>query len=525
MSNKGLAKAAGILMIAMFLSRILGFVREQVMTGKFGQTYITDAYFAAFTVPDLLYNLLVGGALSAAFIPVFSGYLAQEQEEEGWRVASTVINLSIILLAIGIIFGMLFTPVLMKLVAYKFSGETLELAIYLTRIMFPAVLFTGLNGLMAGILNSYKHFTAPAIGAVFYNISIIFFGYVLSTYYGLGIVGFSVGVIVGVIGNFLIQMPIVKKQGFRYQMVLDWRHPGVKKIGLLMLPAMLGLAANQINLIINQNLASGLDEGSITALRLANRLMMLPIGVFAFSISAAVFPNLTEYFAKKEMTQFKLTFTRGLGSVFFISLPAAVGLMALAEPIIRLLFQQYAFTEADTALTATTLFYYSIGLVGHAGTILTVRAFYAISDTWTPVKISAITILANYLLNLALIGPMGAGGLALAFSITGLLSNLALLIMLQRKIGSMSGKKMAISFSKSLFVSLLMGAGVYFTAYLVGQFVDLQLKWGQIIQVLAGVGIGGIIFLAIAHIFKVEEADMVMGILKRRFGRRAKALG
>ncbi|HEX3032686.1 MAG TPA: lipid II flippase MurJ [Bacillota bacterium] len=242
--NQRVAKAAGVIMIAMLLSRILGFVREQALTTQFGLTYLTDAYFAAFAIPDLLYNLLVGGALSSAFIPVFSSYLARDKEDEAWEIASTVINIAVIGLLIGIILGEIFTPALIPLVARKFQGEKLLLTIHLSRIMFPAVLFTGLNGLMMGILNSYKNFAYPAIGAVLYNVGIIAMGVLLGP--RIGVAGFSIGVIVGVLLNFFIQFPtLIRKRKLKYRPIINFRHPGVIEIGALMIPAIIGLSVSQ----------------------------------------------------------------------------------------------------------------------------------------------------------------------------------------------------------------------------------------------------------------------------------------
>ncbi len=519
--QKGVARAAGVLMVAMLLSRVLGFVREQAMTSRFGKSFATDAYFAAFTIPDLLYNLLVGGALSAAFIPVFSGYLAKEQEEEGWIVASTVINFTIIVMTVGIVLGMVFTPYLIPLVAYKFSGPTLDLTITLTRIMFPAVLFTGLNGLMMGILNSYKHFTAPAVGAVIYNVAIIALGLALSHRYGIA--GFSIGVVAGVLGNFFVQLPVLKRVGLRYRPVLDLKHPGVRRMGLLMIPALIGLSANQVNLVINQNLASGLSEGSITALRLANRLMLLPLGIFAFSIGAAVFPTLTSLAATNKMVEFRETFSRGVRSVIFITLPAAVGLMTLGVPIVRLLFQQGRFSHEATQVTAEALFFYCIGLFAQAAVLVIVRAFYALQDTTTPVLVSVSTIVLNYLLNITFIGYLGASGLALAYSLTGIFNMLALLFLLRKKIGLIDGRRLALSLLQVVGAASLMGAAAYGTAAGLAQVLDLSSKLNQALQVGAAVGAGVLVYALVALFLHMEEAEVVKDMLRRKFGGRVRA--
>lgn len=517
-SNKGVAKAAGVIMIAMFLSRILGFVRDQAMTSQFGRTYITDAYIAAFSIPDLLYNLLVGGALSSAFIPVFSSYLAQDKEDEGWEVASTVINIAVIGLTIGIIFGEYFTPFLIPLVASKFQGAKLDLTIKLTRIMFPAVLFTGLNGLMMGILNSYNDFTYPAIGSVVYNVGIIAMGVLLGPH--LGIAGFSIGVIVGVIGNFLIQFPSLKRmRKMKYRPVLKLRHPGVKKIGLLMIPTVLGLAVSQINLLINQNLASGLSSGSITALRMANRIMLVPLGIFAYSISMAIFPTLTAYVATERMDDYKKTFSLGIRTIAFITIPAAVGMMVLGMPIIRLLFEQGKFQHNDTVATASVLIYYAIGLFAQSAVFIIIRGFYALHDTKTPLKLGLLTITGNYILSHLLIVYLGARGLALAYSLTGFVDMTALLFLLRRKIGPLGIKKILISALKTLVAAAIMGLTAYFIASYFEVTVSVQRKLVQLAEVLTVVSIAAGVYFGLAKLLKMEEVDIVFGILLKRFKR------
>ncbi|AVX30411.1 putative peptidoglycan lipid II flippase [Carboxydocella thermautotrophica] len=523
MSSKsgGVARAAGILMVTMILSRILGLVRDQVLTARFGSSHLTDAYLAAFTIPDLLYNLLVGGALSAAFIPVFSSYLARGEEKEAFTVASTAINLVMLLLSLGTVLAMIFTPALMPLVAYKFPAETREITIYLTRIMLPSVLFTALNGLMMGILNSYKHFTAPAVGALWYNVAIILAGWFLAPW--LGIAAFPVGVLLGVMANFLWQLPRVKKIGFRYRPVLELRHPGLQKMLWLMLPALLGLAANQINLIINQNLASGLDAGSITALRVANRLMAVPLGVFAFAIGAAVFPTLTSLAAVGKMSEFKNTLLDGLRSVFFITLPAAAGLMALAEPIVRLLFQQGKFSAADTRLTALALFWYCLGLFAQGAVLVVTRAFYALQDTTTPVSVAVVTILINYLLNVAMVERFAAPGLAFGYSVTGIINFLALLYLLRRKTGPLGLSQLVRSWGKGSTAALVMGIAVYFLDQGLVQVVPVSQKGGQLLEVLLTVTSGAALYWLLARLFKMQEAEQVRQLVVRRLNRQRAA--
>lgn len=523
MSSTGtkVAKAAGIIMVAMVLSRILGYARDMVIYAAFGQNHLTDAYNAAFSIPDFLYYLLVGGALSSAFIPVFSGYIAKNQEEEGWRVASTVFNLVLILMLGGIVLGVIFTPALVRLLVPGFSPENQALTVTMTRIMFLQTLFMALNGISMGILNSYQKFLAPALGSVCYNLGIILVGVLLFHYYGpeLGIISFAIGVVAGAIFNFAVQVPALRKVGLHYHPVIDLKHPGVRKIGALIIPVLIGLSVTHFNLFVNQYLGSTLPDGMISALRAAQRIMQLPIGVFAIAVAVAVFPTLTGQAAREEREQFKATMSLGIRTIIFITVPSAIGLIVLKEPIVRLLFQQGQFTPEDTSATAFALLFYCFGLFAYAVLQLLNRVFYALQDTRTPVTVGIVTILVNIALNFILIKPLGHGGLALAYSLAGIFNMLILLYIFRIKAGAFDGRRILHSFLLTLGISLLMGLAAYGTANIVASVVDTATKTGQIIQVGSGVTVGVIIFGLLALLLKMEEVEQVKHILLRRFGR------
>lgn len=524
MSSTGtkVAKAAGIIMVAMVLSRILGYVRDMVIYAYFGQNNLTDAYNAAFSIPDFLYYLLVGGALSSAFIPVFSGYLAKDQEKEGWRVASTIFNLVIILMVGGITLGMIFTPTLVRLLVPGFSPENQALTVTMTRIMFLQTFFMALNGISMGILNSYQRFLAPALGSVFYNLGIILVGLLLFHYFGpeLGIISFAIGVVAGAVLNFAIQLPALRKVGLRYLPVIDLKHPGVQKIGALIIPVLIGLSVTHFNLFVNQYLGSSLPQGMISALRAAQRIMQLPIGVFAIAIAVAVFPTLTAQAARQEREQFKKTMSLGIRTIIFITIPSAIGLIVLKVPIVRLLFQQGQFTAEDTSATAYALLFYCFGLFAYAVLQLLNRVFYALQDTKTPVAVGIVTILVNIALNFLLIKPMGHGGLALAYSLAGIFNMLILLYIFRLKVGAIDGRRIFQSFALTLGISLLMGFASFETANLLAAVVDTGTKTGQIFQVGGSVTAGVAVFGLLAIVLKMEEAEQFKGIILRCFGRK-----
>jgi len=510
------AKAAGILMVAMVASRVLGYVRDMVIYAYFGQNNLTDAYNAAFSIPDFLYYLLVGGALSSAFIPVFASYIATNKEEEGWRVASTIFNLMIILMLGGITLGIIFAPALVRLLVPGFTPENIALTVKMTRVMFFQTFFMALNGISMGILNSYQHFLAPAIGSVMYNLGIIVIGLIFSHYLNMGIMGFAIGVVFGAALNFAVQLPALLKLGLRYQFVIDLKHPGVRKIGTLFLPVLIGLSVTHLNLFVNQNLGSSLPSGMISALRVAQRIMQLPIGVFAVAIAVAVFPTLTGQAARAEREQFKQTTSLGLRNIFFITIPSAIGLIALKVPIVRLLFEQGQFTSQDTEATAYALLFYCFGLFAYSALQLLNRVFYSLQDTLTPVLVGILTIFINIALNFLLIKPMAHGGLALAYSLAGIINMLLLLYIFRKKVGSIDGRRIVRSFVLTLGISAVMGFTAYQTAGLLESLVDVSTKLGQLLQVGVSITIGVLVFVFLAFFCKMEEGEMVKKILMRR---------
>jgi len=516
----GVAKAAGIIMVSMIASRVIGWIRDVVIAYEFGQTRYTDAYFAAFTIPDFLYALLVGGALSSAFIPVFASYLSTDREEDAWATASIVFNLTISLMLLGILFGVVYAPQLVKLLVPGFSPEFSDLTVKLTRIMFAQAFFMGLAGLSMGILNSYKHFLMPAIGSVLYNLITVALGWLLAVFFNLGIMGFTLGVVLGAVANFAVQVPKLMQLGLKYRFTFDIRHPGVQKIFALMVPVLIGLSVTQFNVIVNQNLGSRLLPGIVSALKLASRLMQIPIGTFAIAVAIAMFPTLTEFAAKKQTDNFKKSMSLGMRSIIFIALPATAGLIALRVPIVRALYEQGDFTNHATLVTAHALLFYSLGMIGYATQQLLNRTFYALQDTWTPVTVGIISIVINLILNFTLIGPMGHGGLALAYSIAGLFLMVALLYLLRRKIGSINGREMSVSFARSLMASVIMGIAVYLCASYMENALDMTRKINQIIQVVTGVGLGCGLYAAFAFAFRSEEALWAWNLFSRRFIRK-----
>lgn len=518
------AKAAGMISFLFLVSRILGFIREN-LSGRLFNRFETDSFIAAFIIPDTMYYLLVGGALSAAFIPIFTEYLTKGEEEEGWKVASTFINITVILLAIFTVLGMTFANGVALWEAPHFEAEKMRLLVKLTRIMFPAVCFTALAGLMGGVLNSHKHFLAPALGPVFYNIAIIFGAFWFGPLYG--ITGMAIGVVVGAVGNFLIQMAFVRKvAGHRFRFgYIDLKNSGFHRMLILMVPALIGLSATHINVWITNVMASSLPEGSITALRFANRLILLPIGIIASSIAMAFFPMLSGLVAEKKMDTFKDTLSLSLRSIFFLMLPAAVGLIALGKPIVTILFEGQKFTAQDTALTSYALIFYSLALFAHAAIIMLPRAFYALQDTVTPVVVSILAVSVSILLNWIFLKftSLGVGGFALSFSIMGLINMLLLMEILRRKIKGIRGNVIMKSFTKTLTASIVMGLAVFVTAQISGMLstsLGLSGHGEAAVIVFAGIMVGMAVFFITAWFLKMDELTMSIRLIKGKLLKR-----
>lgn len=515
-STRAVAKAAGLLMVAQLASRILGFFRESIMAGFFGKTSATDAYNTAFILPDLLYWLLVGGVLSSAFIPVFSEYINKENEDEGWRVVSSVVNIIFIGLSLLVILGIIFTPQFIHLQVPGFSKENQNLAVHLTRIILIQPLILALSGLTMGILNSYKIFWPSALGTVLYNACIILFGIILARPNNpQTISGFAIGVVIGALANFLVQIPALRRVGLRYYPIIDWKHPGVKRIAMLAVPIILSYALNQIQVVVNSNLGSQLVAGSITSVWYSYRLFQLPVGIFALAIAVAVFPTLNEQATLNKWKDFVQTSSSAVRMVIFITLPVSVGMIVLRYPLIRVLFQHGAFKASDTLATAIPLLYFSVGISAQSVIQILPRMFYALQDTWTPVIIGILSMFANVMFMYLLVKPLQAGGLAFATSLAAVFNMIVLLYLLRKRLKQIDGWRMLWTTIQSIIASVLMGAAVYFWAKGLTAIVGTG-TMGSIAILLTGAALGAAVFAAAAKLMRMEEFNQTLGMLKRR---------
>jgi len=484
------------------LSRIFGFVRETVIAYQFGATAQTDAFLVASIIPMALAGL-VAGAVAVAFIPVFTEYRLQKGEKEAWTIASTVINLTTLALVAATGLFILAAPVLVPLLGPGLAPETKSLAVNLSMLLAPVLIFTGMVALVTAVLNAYRHFTYPAFAGLLYNFGMIGGALLLGSL--MGISGLVLGAVVGAAAHLLaLAFPLVGQKNYRPTLKgLD--HPGVKKIGLLVLPFIVGSAAGQINLLVDRILASGLAEGSISALNFAVRVMHLPLGIFAGAAATASYPFLAEQAASQQTEDLRRTFSEGLRLLWFIVFPLSVGLMVLSEPITRLLFERGAFDARATHMTAVALFYYSLGIFAHAAYALLVRVYFALQDTATPVKLGLWAVGLNIILNLILVRYLAHGGLALATSIAATANCLLLAYYLRRKLGHLDGQRILRSAAKFAIASLSMGLAVTAAhSYSLPMF-DPTLLTHRLLQVVVLIALGGAIYITVAALFNTEE--------------------
>ncbi|MDQ7792478.1 MAG: murein biosynthesis integral membrane protein MurJ [Clostridia bacterium] len=507
-SRQRMGQAALLIIAGTILSNIFGLIRETIIAYQFGATAQTDAYLVASVIPMALSGM-VAGAVAVAFIPVFTEYRLKAGEGEAWTIASAVITLAALFLVAGAVLYLLAAPFLVPLLGPGLAPETKALAVHLSRLLVPAIIFTGLVGLATAVLNAYRHFTFPAFAGLLNNFGIIGGALLLGGL--MGISGLVVGAVAGAAAHLLaLSVPLAGKKTYYRPTLKGLRHPGVKKIGLLLLPFIVGSAAGQINLLVDRVLASGLVEGSISALNFAVRVMQLPLGIFAGAAATAAYPFLAEQAAAENADDLRRTFSEGLRVLWFIVFPLSVGLMVLGQPIIRLLFERGAFDAAATQMTAVALLYYSLGIFAHAANVLLVRVYFALQDTATPTKLGLLAVGLNIVLNLILVRYLAHGGLALASSIAAAVNCLLLAYYLRRRLGNLDGRRILRSTVKFAAASLAMGLAVAAAYSYTASFFDTALLTHRLLQVSGLIALGGAVYLGAAALLRTEELARII---------------
>ncbi|HNU06563.1 MAG TPA: murein biosynthesis integral membrane protein MurJ [Pyrinomonadaceae bacterium] len=535
------AKSAGIVSIAVMFSRVLGLVREQVFAFYFGAGFLYDAYQAAFTIPNVLRDLFAEGALSAAFVKVFTDYQIKKGEQEAWRLASMVLNALAVVLSVFVLLGVLLTPYLVSIVASGFSPEKAALTVTMTQIMFPFILLVALAAVAMGVLNTKGVFGVPASASTVFNIvSIIFglgFAYWLAggTWQGSSdksmipsegaqwaIIGMSIGTLIGGGAQFLMQVPSLRKVGFRFSPVLSFADEGVRRIMKLMAPAIIGTSAVQINVLVNLAVVSSIDGGR-SWLSYAFRLMQFPIGVFGVAVGTASIPVLSRMASEGRLKDFRDTLSSSISLVFLMTVPSACGLIVLGEPIIRLIYERGRFHEADTAMTAYALAGYSIGLTGYAAIKVLSPAFYALDDAKTPMIIALGSIVVNAAASFLFrewLAAYGVGhvGVALATSSVALVNFFALALMMRRRISRLNGRVIASAFLRIGLASAIMSVVCWFSFKLLHARFEGHGFLAKAIECFVPIGLGGLTFVIAAKILKIEEVEKIYNAIRRKLG-------
>ncbi len=462
--RKNIVKAAGVLGSATMLSRIMGMVRDMVVARLFGAGFATDAFIAAFQIPNMLRRFFAEGALISAFVPTFSHTLTQRGEKEARDLANTCFTLLTVVMAGVALAGILFSPLIVDLMfpGFRSVPGKFELTVLLNRVMFPYIFFISLVALCMGILNTLRHFFTPAISTVFLNVSMILASLLLRPFFRAPVTALATGVLVGGVLQLVLQLPVLWSKGFPLRLRFNFSSPEVRRIALLLIPSVLGVGVYYLNVAVSAVLASLLPQGSVSYLYYAQRLFEFPQGIFTVSVAQAVLPSMSRQAAEGDMSGMKESLAFGLRLTLFITIPAMAGLMVCSIPIFSLLFMGGAFDYGKAVNSAQALMCYSPGLSFVAMARVLAPAFYALKDTRTPVWAALITFLFNLGFSLALMGPLRHAGLALATSLSALGNMMVLLWYLRRKIGPFGGRKIALCGCKSLVASLPMAVTVWY---------------------------------------------------------------
>ncbi|HJX98836.1 MAG TPA: murein biosynthesis integral membrane protein MurJ [Chthoniobacterales bacterium] len=520
-------RATGVVGIAVLCSRILGLIREQVFAGLFGAGKNLDAFLMAFRLPNLLRDLFAEGALSTAFITTFSKKIATEGDESAWRLGNRVATLTAVFMSAVTLLGIIFAPQLIHLMTWwSWSPEKTETTILLTRIMFPFILLVSLAALVMGMLNAKNVFGAPAMASSYFNLGSIIggvvLGYWLDPHFGTrSLIGLSIGTLIGGLWQLSAQFPSLYRVGYSYRPDFHWRDQDVRTVLTLMGPAVIAASAVQVNVLINSGFAARLGDGPVSWLNIAFRLMQLPLGIFGVAVGTVTLPLVSRTAALGDMGAFRSALAHAIRLVTLLTIPAAVGLILLAEPIISVIYEHGRFTAEATRQTAGALQFYAIGLAAYSAVKVLAPAFYALDKRYLPMMVSIFSIITNFILNWFFMFRMNLGhrGLALSTSLVALTNFLLLYIMMRKYAGSLETGALLGLLAK-LAIPLALLAGVCWIALETMFYPGAHLpEWQRIFGVLLVIGVAVAVFFGSAFLFRVDEVRDVVDLVRRKFGR------
>jgi putative peptidoglycan lipid II flippase len=520
------------------LSRITGLVRERIMAGLFGASMAYDAFLLGFRIPNLTRDLFAEGALSSAFVPTFTEYLATKSKKEANDLANLVATALLVVVGSLCMLGILLSPWLVRLLAPGFLDVPgkYDVAVRMTRIMFPFLLLVALAAQANGILNACHSFFIPALASMFFNVTSVAAGLALGFWLGphIGMTvleGMAWGVVIGGLAQWLGQAPLLLRHGFTFRLRLQWNHPGLRHILSLMGPAILGNAAVQVNVMVNTYFASLItdpvrgQDGPVSWLSYAFRFMQLPLGLFGQAIGSATLPAITRSAVAGKMDEFRKTLSHSLGMVFLLTLPSSVGLVVLGQPMIGAIYQTGKFDAYDTRQTATALACYAIGLAGYSALKVIVPAFYTLHDARTPMVVSLLSVFVNFSVSWFVTrhSSIGHSGLALSTSVVALFNFLVLFVILRNRIGGVYGRALFATFAKVTLASALMGSAVYVVSGEIQSALGTGLK-ARIVDLGLSIALGLALFYFLCRLFRVAElglAASALGPLRRLMRRQA----
>jgi len=520
--NHHVVRSAGVIGLATFASRILGFVRDMVLARLFGATAAADAFFVAYRIPNLLRELFAEGSMSSAFIPVFTEYHTLRAKQDAWELASAVFTTLLTIVTAITLLGILAAPSIVWLLAPGFHGhpDKLLMTTVLTRIMFPYLVCISMAALAMGILNSLRAFAAPALSPVFFNVFIIGCALFLAPAFPEPIIGVAIGVVAGGAAQFAMQLPGLALRG----MLFGWRfqpwHPGVKRIGALMVPSLLGLSVTQINITVGTILAS-FFAGGPTYLFYGMRLIQFPLGIFGVALATAILPALSAQAARGALDELRGTLAFGLRMILFIILPAMLGLILLRQPIVHLFFEHGSFTAADTVATATAVLCYAVGLWAFAGVRIIVAAFYSLQDTVTPALVAAMAVLANLAFSIVLMDRLETAGLALATALASMLNVSILVVVLNRRLGGIDWRSVGRSAIRTVAAAMPV---ILVCVWVAGADVwTHEGEWiGKTVMLAVGIGLSVTGYVGVHALLRSEELDVCWRLVRRKIGQEAR---
>jgi putative peptidoglycan lipid II flippase len=516
-------KAAGIIGLAVMCSRVLGLVREQVCAALFGGGGAMDAFTAAFRIPNLLRDLFAEGALSTAFVTTFSKTVARGGDAAAWRLADKVATATALLLGLLCVAGMVFAAPLVALLAPGFDPHKAQLTVELTRVMFPFILLVSMAALVMGMLNARGVFAIPAMASSFFNIGSIAggvgLGFWIDPHFGpRALVGLAVGTLIGGALQLLVQLPSLRRLGYRYRADFRWRDAGVRSILALMGPSVIAASTTQVNVLVNSMFASTLGDGRIFWLSIAFRLMQLPLGLFGVALGTVTLPLLSRLVVAGELGAFRGELARGMRLAFLLTIPSTVGLMLLAEPIISVLYQHGRFDARQAAEAAGALRFYAVGLGGYAALKVLVNAFYALDHRRTPMLVSFLAVGLNLLFNWILTFRLGWGhrGLALSTGCVASCSFLLLYLLMRRHLGGLESRRMLLLLGKVATASVALAALCLASGHWLLAGWATQALWFKLPVLLATVAAGVAVFVGSGMLLRIEELHELIGAVRRR---------